>query len=208
MTRSRTLASGATPAEIADKLKPSYQSVDQINREGRKPDGTLVTLPQQTELLTAVFATDAGVENDPIDAQDNGVVWYEVLGVEPEQLKPFDKVKDEAAKDWRSTSASQGGETCPRPGQQPERRQTLEDIAKDLNVEILTSDLLKRKSITVNVPLPLRWSRPSPCPRRATGRVRRPSKRAASSSKWTKSRRPRLLARKKSNASSSRSNCC
>jgi peptidyl-prolyl cis-trans isomerase D len=28
---------------------------------------------------------------------------------------------------------------------------TLEDIAKDLNVEVLTSDPLKRKSITVNV---------------------------------------------------------
>jgi peptidyl-prolyl cis-trans isomerase D len=91
------LASGATLAEIADKLKLNYEAVDQVDREGRKPDGTTVTLPQQTELLNAVFATDAGVENDPIDAQDDGVIWYEVLGVEPEQLKPFDQVKDAVA---------------------------------------------------------------------------------------------------------------
>ena len=146
------LASGATLAEIADKLKLSYQSVDQINREGRKPDGTLVTLPQQTELLTAVFATDAGVENDPIDAQDNGVVWYEVLGVEPEQLKPFDKIKDEVAKDWRSDEArAKAAKHAQDLVNSLSGGKTLEDIAKDLNVEILTSDPLKRKSITVNV---------------------------------------------------------
>ena len=29
------------------------------------------------------------------------MIWYEVLGVVPEQLKPFDQVKDEVAKDWR-----------------------------------------------------------------------------------------------------------
>jgi peptidyl-prolyl cis-trans isomerase D len=146
------LASGATLAEIADKLKLSYQSVDQINREGRKPDGTLVTLPQQTELLNAVFATDAGVENDPIDAQDDGIVWYEVLGVEPEQLKPFDKVKDEVAKDWRSDEArAKAAKHAQDLVNSLSGGKTLEDIAKDLNVEVLTSDPLKRKSITVNV---------------------------------------------------------
>jgi peptidyl-prolyl cis-trans isomerase D len=146
------LASGATLAEIADKLKLSYQTVDQINREGRKPDGTLVTLPQQTELLTAVFATDAGVENDPIDAQDNGVIWYEVLGVEPEQLKPFDKIKDEVAKNWRSDEArAKAAKHAQDLVNSLSAGKTLEDIAKDLNVEVLTSDPLKRKSITVNV---------------------------------------------------------
>jgi peptidyl-prolyl cis-trans isomerase D len=146
------LASGATLAEIADKLKLSYQAVDQIDREGRKPDGTLVTLPQQTELLNAVFATDAGVENDPIDAQDDGVVWYEVLGVEPEQLKPFDQVKDEVAKDWRADEArAKAAKYAQDLVTSLSGGKTLEDIAKDLNVEILTSDPLKRKSITVNV---------------------------------------------------------
>ncbi|MGD9503148.1 MAG: peptidyl-prolyl cis-trans isomerase, partial [Methyloceanibacter sp.] len=146
------LASGATLAEIADKLKLSYQSVDQINREGRKPDGTLVTLPQQTELLNAVFLTDAGVENDPIDAQDDGVIWYEVQGVEPEKLKPFDQVKDEVAKDWRSEEArTKAAKYAQDLVASLNGGKTLEDIAKDLNVEVLSSDPLKRKSITVHV---------------------------------------------------------
>ncbi len=146
------LASGATLAEIADKLKLNYQAVDQVDREGREPDGTTVTLPQQTELLNAVFATDAGVENDPIDAQDDGVIWYEVLGVEPEQLKPFDQVKDEVAKDWRAEEArAKVAKYAHDLVASLNSGKTLEDIAKDLNVEVLTSDPLKRKSITVNV---------------------------------------------------------
>jgi peptidyl-prolyl cis-trans isomerase D len=146
------LASGATLAEIGDKLKLSYQVVDQINREGRKPDGSAVTLPQQTELLNAVFATDAGVENDPIDAQDDGIIWYEVMGVVPEQLKPFDQVKDEVAKNWRAEEArTKAAKHAQELVASLNGGKTLEDIAKDLNVEVLTSDPLKRESITVNV---------------------------------------------------------
>ena len=146
------LASGATLAEIGDKLKLSYQVVDQVNREGRKPDGSAVTLPQQTELLNAVFATDAGVENDPIDAQDDGIIWYEVMGVVPEQLKPFDQVKDEVAKNWRAEEArTKAAKYAQELVASLNSGKTLEDIAKELNVEVLTSDPLKRESITVNV---------------------------------------------------------
>ncbi len=146
------LASGATLSEIANKLKLGYQLVDQVDREGRKPDGSAVTLPAQKELLNAVFATDAGVENDPIDAQDDGVIWYEVLGVVPEQLKPFDQVKDEVAKDWRAEEArTKVTKYAQDLVNSLNGGKTLEDIAKDLNAEVLTSDPLKRQSMTVNV---------------------------------------------------------
>jgi peptidyl-prolyl cis-trans isomerase D len=64
------LASGTTLAEVAGKLKLDYVLVEQVDREGRKPDGSPVTLPAEKELLTAAFATDTGVENDPIDDID------------------------------------------------------------------------------------------------------------------------------------------
>jgi peptidyl-prolyl cis-trans isomerase D len=146
------LASGTTLAEAAGKLKLEYQVVEQVDREGRKPDGSAVTLPAQKELLNAVFATDTGVENDPIDAKDEGVIWYEVLGVVPEQLKPFNQVKDEVAKDWRAEQVrtkvakyAQDLVTSLNGGK------TLEDVAKELNVEVLTSDPLKRDGLTVYV---------------------------------------------------------
>src|SRR6185312_2371877 len=96
------LASGTTLSEAAAKLKLDYQLIDQVDRDGRKPDGSTVTLPAQKDVLNAAFATDTGVENDPIDAKDDGVVWYEVLGVVPSQVKPLDKVKDTVTQDWHA----------------------------------------------------------------------------------------------------------
>jgi peptidyl-prolyl cis-trans isomerase D len=146
------LAAGAKLSEIADKLKLNYQVIDQVDRTGRKPDGSTVTLPAQTQVLNAVFASDVGVDNDPIDAKDEGVIWYEVLGIVPEQLKPFDQVKDEVAKDWRDeeertkvakyaqdlVNSLVGGKT-------------LEDVANDLHVQVLTSDPLKRDGMAVYI---------------------------------------------------------
>lgn len=146
------LASGASLSEIAGKLKLSYQTIDQVDRQGRKPDGSTVTLPAQKEVLNAAFATDTGVENDPIDAKDEGVIWYEVLGVVPEQLKPFDQVKDEATKDWRTDEVrSRLAKYAQDLVNSLSGGKTLEDVAKELNVEVLTSDPLKRDSITINV---------------------------------------------------------
>jgi peptidyl-prolyl cis-trans isomerase D len=146
------LGSGSRLSEIADKFKITYQLIDQVDREGRKPDGSAVTLPAQKDLLNAAFATDTGVENDPIDAKDEGVIWYEVLGVVPEQVKPFDQVKDEAAKDWRADELrtkvakyAQDLVTSLNGGK------TLEEVAKDLKAEVMTSDPVKREGMTVNV---------------------------------------------------------
>jgi peptidyl-prolyl cis-trans isomerase D len=146
------LAAGTTLSEVAGKLELSYELIDQVDREGRKPDGSMVKLPAQKEVLNAAFATDTGVENDPIDAKEEGVIWYEVLGIVPQQLKPFDQVKDEVVKDWKSEEVrarvakyAQDLVTSLNGGK------TLEDVAKELNVEILTSDPLKRESITVNI---------------------------------------------------------
>ena len=94
-------ASGSKLSEVADKLKLTYQTVEAVDRKGQAPDGSAVTLPAQTELLEAAFATDTGVENDPIEPKDTGIIWYEVLGETPEQLKPFDQVKDDVTKAWR-----------------------------------------------------------------------------------------------------------
>ena len=146
------LASGSKLSEIADKLKLNYVLIDQVDRQGKKPDGSTVTLPAQKDVLNAVFSTDVGVENDPIDAKDDGVIWYEVLGVIPEQLQPFDQVKDEATKDWKTEEVhTQLAKYTQDLVNSLSGGKSLEDVAKDLNQQVLTSDPLKRDSITVNV---------------------------------------------------------
>jgi len=147
------LAGGSTLEEAAGKLKLDYQVVDQVDREGRKPDGSTVTLPAQKDLLNGIFATDAGIENDPIDARDEGVIWYEVLGVTPEQLKPLDQVRDEVEKGWR------GGETRNQVAKFAQKlvtqlnsgSKTLDDVAKELDTDVLPTSALKREDVTVNI---------------------------------------------------------
>jgi peptidyl-prolyl cis-trans isomerase D len=147
------LAAGSTLEEAASKLKLDYQVIDQVDREGSKPDGSTVSLPAQKELLNGVFATDVGIENDPIDARDEGVVWYEVLGVTPEQLQPLDDVREKVEDDWRTEETrnqvakfAQGLVSALNNGSK-----TLEDVAKELDTEILPTSALKRDDITVNV---------------------------------------------------------
>ena len=145
-------ASGSKLSEVADKLKLTYQTVEAVDRKGQAPDGSAITLPAETELLEAAFATDTGVENDPIEPKDLGIIWYEVLGETPEQLKPFDQVKDEVTKAWGEDEArnrlakySQELITSLNGGK------TLDDLAKELNTEILTTEPLKRADLSVNI---------------------------------------------------------
>jgi len=147
------LGAGSTLAETAAKLKLDYLVIDQVDRDGRKPDGSAVTLPAQKDVLNAAFATDTGIENDPIDARDEGVIWYEVLGVTPEQLKPFDQVRSDVEKDWRVeeirnqvAKLAQEFITALRGGSK-----TLEDVAKEVGTEVLPTSALKRDDLTVNV---------------------------------------------------------
>jgi peptidyl-prolyl cis-trans isomerase D len=146
-------ASGTQLSEVADKFKLNYQVFDQVDRKGQSPDGKALDLPEKTDLLNAIFATDAGVENDPLDAKDEGMIWYEVLGVTPQQLKRFDQVKDEVAKDWkldeeRTRLAKYTDELVK---QLSSGSKTLDDIAKELNTQVLPTEPLKRSGLTVNV---------------------------------------------------------
>jgi len=146
-------ASGTQLSEVADKFKLNYRIFDQVDRKGQSPDGKALDLPEKTDLVNAIFATDAGVENDPLDAKDEGLIWYEVLGVTPQQLKPFDQVKDEVAKDWkleeeRTRLAKYADELVK---QLSSGSKTLDDIAKELNTQVLPTEPLKRSGLTVNV---------------------------------------------------------
>ncbi|MEM9591805.1 MAG: SurA N-terminal domain-containing protein [Pseudomonadota bacterium] len=147
------LASGSTLEETAAKLKLEYVVVDQVDRTGRKPDGSQLEAPAQKELLNGVFATDAGIENDPIDARDDGVVWYEVLGITPETLTPFDKVRSEAEKGWRGEATRNKVKAFTQKliSELNSGAKSLEDVAKDLGQDVLPTSALKRDDITVNI---------------------------------------------------------
>lgn len=88
-------AAGETLAEASEKLKLTARTIEAVDRNGRTPDGVAIgDLPKPAELIPAVFATDVGVETDPLQ-HENGYVWYDVVGITPARDRTLDEVKTE-----------------------------------------------------------------------------------------------------------------
>ena len=66
-------AAGSTLAETAKKLGLKSVTIEAVDRSGRGLDGKPVTgLPQTPNVISAAFATDVGVDNDPLQLPGGG----------------------------------------------------------------------------------------------------------------------------------------
>lgn len=100
-------AGGATMAEAAKKLKLEMKTVEAVDRNGLRPDGTIVKdLPESDKLLREAFRTDEGIENPPINTKDDGFIFYEVDGITPARDRSLDEVHDKVVSDWRDAQAT------------------------------------------------------------------------------------------------------
>ena len=64
-------------------------------------DGQLATnIPHGLDVVSQAFASDVGVDNDPISF-NGGYVWYDVLGITPSRERNLDEVKDQVEARWR-----------------------------------------------------------------------------------------------------------
>jgi peptidyl-prolyl cis-trans isomerase D len=93
-------AGGSSLEQAAQKEKLPVVAFN-VDRSGRDPDGKLaVTLPQGPEIVNDAFASDVGVDNDPIDA-DGGYIWYDVAAITPARDRTLDEVKGAVTQRWR-----------------------------------------------------------------------------------------------------------
>jgi peptidyl-prolyl cis-trans isomerase D len=98
------LASGARLDEVAKKLQLPDRTIDAIDRSGRDPAGNPVPdLPASAELIPSAFSAAVNAENDPLQVQGGGYVWYEVAGITPGHDSSLDEVKDKVEARWRET---------------------------------------------------------------------------------------------------------
>ncbi len=100
-------AGGASVAETASKLKLKAETVDAVDRSGRKPDGTkLDGVPGNPDILTAAFRARVGTDNDTIDLRSqNGYVWYDVVSITPSRDRSFEEVASEVETRWKDEQA-------------------------------------------------------------------------------------------------------
>lgn len=93
-------AGGATLEQAAEKLKLPIVTVN-VDRSGHDPDGKPVAnIPHAADIVNAGYASDVGVDNDPIDA-DGGYVWYAVTDVAKAHDRNLEEVKVQVAQRWR-----------------------------------------------------------------------------------------------------------
>jgi peptidyl-prolyl cis-trans isomerase D len=91
---------GRTLSEAAANLKLAVRTFE-VNRQGVSVTGEPVAgLPDMQRILTSAFATEAGVENDPLQVA-GGYIWYEVAGITPERDRTLDEVREQVETRWR-----------------------------------------------------------------------------------------------------------
>ncbi|OQW56987.1 MAG: peptidylprolyl isomerase [Proteobacteria bacterium SG_bin9] len=92
---------GSNIADAAQKLGLTAVTFD-VDRSGRGLDGRPVNtgLPQNVDVISGAFASNVGVENDPLQV-NGGYIWFEVLGVTPSRERNLDEVKDQVEARWR-----------------------------------------------------------------------------------------------------------
>ncbi|MHA1164218.1 MAG: SurA N-terminal domain-containing protein [Alphaproteobacteria bacterium] len=147
-------AGGATLAEIAAKLQLKYAGIPAVDSRGiddaSKPVELLV---KQPKALRAIFKATVGLETDPEETSDRGYIWYEVLGVTPERLKPFEDVKQDAETKWRETQlrtllSSKGQELVDK----LRGGSSMADLAQQFELEVKESKPLKRTDSAEDLP--------------------------------------------------------
>jgi len=95
-------AAGSTLAEAAKKLGLKSLSIEAVDRSGRGLDGKPVAgLPQSPNVISAAFASDVGVDTDPLQLPGGGYLYYDVTAVTPSRERPLEEVKDQVTARWR-----------------------------------------------------------------------------------------------------------
>jgi peptidyl-prolyl cis-trans isomerase D len=101
-------AAGSTLEEAARKLNLKATSIEAIDRSGRDAKGEPIKdLPRGADLVRAIFASDIGVETDPMQLPNGGYLWYDVAGITPSRDRTLDEVKDQVETRWRENEIAE-----------------------------------------------------------------------------------------------------
>jgi peptidyl-prolyl cis-trans isomerase D len=95
-------AAGSTLAEAAKKLGLKARAIDAVDRSGRGLDGKLIAdLPKSPDVIGSAFASEVGVDSDPLQLPTGGFLWYDITGITPSRERTLEEVKDQVETHWR-----------------------------------------------------------------------------------------------------------
>ena len=100
-------AAGSRLTEIAQKLNLKARTIDAIDRQGRDADGKPISDLPAANVISSVFGSDVGVENEPVQMTGGGYLWFEVLGVKPPRERTLDEVRAQVEERWRASQVAE-----------------------------------------------------------------------------------------------------
>ena len=144
-------AGGTSLEEAAEKLKLPVATYE-VDQTGREPSGKpLPNLARIGNVIKAAFASDVGVDNDPIET-DGGYVWYSVAGITPSRDRKLDEVKDVVEQHWREDEiANRLKAKAAEFLDKLKGGTSLDDLAKANDLTVQKADKIKRGKASGNI---------------------------------------------------------
>jgi peptidyl-prolyl cis-trans isomerase D len=145
-------AGGLALSEVGKKLEVPVRTVEAVDRSGRDPAGKAIEdLPQASELISNAFASDVGVENDPLEVQ-GGFIWYDVVDVTPARERTLDEVRERVEQGWRDEQIAARLKAKADEIVEKMKGRDLAAVAGEYGLKRETAEKLKRGSPTPAVP--------------------------------------------------------
>ncbi len=133
--------------EIAKENNLALVSVDAADRLGLQPDGTAIpALEGQGNFMKAVFASDVGVDNEPIATRAGGYIWFDVASITQPRDREFDEAKDKALNAWREDDLAKRLQAKATDlVSQLKAGKSIKDLGAELQRDVKQATGLKRK---------------------------------------------------------------
>ena len=138
---------GRSVAEAAKSVGLATTSYNGVDREGLDAAGAKVNVADKDLALPAVFASDIGVDDEPIPTKDNGYIWFAVTKIDPAHDRTFEEVKDKVAAVWRADeTAKRLADAAAQTVKKLDSGADIAELAKAANAEVKTAKDIRRSS--------------------------------------------------------------
>ena len=138
--------SGKTLVEAAKAAGLEVRDVPPVDASGRDAKGEPVELPEKTALLRAVYGSDIGADDAPLNTHDRGYLWFGVTKVDAARDKLFDEVKDQVETEWRQQETDKALKAKAADlVKQLDAGTPIAEIAKGLSLDVKSASGLTRR---------------------------------------------------------------
>jgi peptidyl-prolyl cis-trans isomerase D len=143
-------AGGGSLKEIADKLKVPFLEIEATDKQARTPDGKpALEHPDAVKILASAFVGGGGLDREAVELNSGGYAWVDVAGVTAERQKPYEEVQEAVKTAWTEAEQRTALNTAAQAiVDRVNKGASLEDIAKELNLEVKLAQPVTRSQQT------------------------------------------------------------